>query len=168
MCLGGNRGWVPLRLYRRMCILCILFIVVSLYIFFTGLKYSDQVSFAFTMYRFFSVLWALKMSRFIFSFALAFLVLYVFLCLAGVFAIFVHAFHVCPFSFFPLGLRDIFQDVLLACFCIFRGFSQVKQNNDDDDYNNSSSLSTQRFCTKNSQENANAINWSAPTTAQRW
>lgn len=131
-----------------MCILCILFIVVSLYIFFTGLKYSDQVSFAFTMYRFFSVLWALKMSRFIFSFALAFLVLYVFLCLAGVFAIFVHAFHVCPFSFFPLGLRDVFQDVLLACFCIFRGFSQVKQNNDDDDYNNSSSLSTHKELTR--------------------
>ena len=42
--------------------------------------------------------------------------------------------------------------------CIFRGFSQVKQNNDDDDYNNSSSLSTQRLCTKNSQQNANAIN----------
>lgn len=120
---------------------------------------------------FFSVLWALKMSRFIFSFALAFLVLYVFLCLAGVFAIFVHAFHVCPFSFFPLGFRDVFHDVLHSCFCIFRGFSQVKQNNDDDDdddYNNSSSLSTQRLCTKNSQENANAINWSAPTTAQRW
>ena len=109
---------------------------------------------------FFSVLWALKMSRFIFSFALAFLVLYVFLCLAGVFAIFVHAFHVCPFSFFPLGFRDVFHDVLHSCFCIFRGFSQVKQNNDDDDddYNNSSSLSTQRLCTKNSQENANAIN----------
>ena len=110
-----------------MCILCILFIVVSLYIFFTGLKYSDQVSFAFTMYRFFSVLWALKMSRFIFSFALAFLVLYVFLCLAGVFAIFVHAFHVCPFSFFPLGLRDVFQDVCSLVFAYFVAFHRLNK-----------------------------------------
>ena len=116
MCLGGNLGWVTLRLFRHMCILCTLFIVVSSYIFFAGMKYSDKVSFAvlpflITMYRLFSVLWALKISRVIFSFALTFLVLYVFLCLAGVFAIFVHAFHVCPFSFFPLGLRPCLHGV---------------------------------------------------------
>ena len=125
MCLGGNRGWVPLRLCLHMCILCTLFIVVSSYIFFTGMKYSDQVSFAvlpflITMYRLFSVLWALTISRFTFSFALAFLVLYVFWCLPGVFAIFVHAFHLCPFSFFPLGLR-CFARLFLHISWLFTG-----------------------------------------------
>ena len=105
--------------------LCTLFIVVSSYIFFTGMKYSDQVSFAvllflITMYRSFSVLWALKISRFTFSFALAFLVLYIFLCLAHVFTIFVHTFHLCPLSFFPLGLR-CFARLFLHISWLFTG-----------------------------------------------
>lgn len=76
------------------------------------------------MYRLFSVLWALKISRSTFSFALAFLVLYVFLCLASVFAIFVHAFHLYPFSFFPLGLRCFAR---LFLHISWLKFSQVKK-----------------------------------------